>query len=375
MSQTSLACVRQPRRSAQQAAFAFLALAACAAAEPPPSATNAPGFLLLPFVIYAPETKANFTLTVLTHFRTAGASTNGQPSGVLVTSAYTELNQESLSILPEVYSEGDTYHLGGEATYELWPNKFFGIGNHTLRSSEEDYTSRNQILRLDLGKTVLSCIRVGPQYEYCHYRLTQTQPDGLLAQGTIPGSQGGNLSGCGAVVAWDTRDDVLYSSRGQYVRLAVTEFADALGSDFSFQRYRLDARQFGTLFKSSVLALQEYLNVTRGDVPFQQLSLLGDSSQVKLMRGYLQGRFRDRDEAVVQAEYRMPLWWRLGLDVFGGMGAVAHDLTEMRLDDVKFSGGAGLRLRVSDSEAINMRLDVAFGEEQPGVYFELFEAF
>lgn len=53
--------------------------------------------------------------------------------------------------------------------------------------------------------------------------------------------------------------------------------------------------------------------------PFNALSLLGGSRR---LRGYYEGRYRDQNSALVQAELRVDVFKRLGAVVFGGVGAL-----------------------------------------------------
>jgi hypothetical protein len=60
-----------------------------------------------------------------------------------------------------------------------------------------------------------------------------------------------------------------------------------------------------------------------GNVPYRMLPTLGGS---KYLRGYYKGRFRDKNLILIQQECRMPLYKRLGIAVFGGVGEVASTL-------------------------------------------------
>jgi hypothetical protein len=50
-------------------------------------------------------------------------------------------------------------------------------------------------------------------------------------------------------------------------------------------------------------------------------------------------------------------------------------LDELAVSDFKWAVGAGLRFRVSQQQAINLRLDIGAGEEGSHFYFNIFEAF
>ena len=94
------------------------------------------------------------------------------------------------------------------------------------------------------------------------------------------------------------------------------------------------------------------------------------------MRGYFQGRFRDKNMAAVQAEFRLPLSARFGMVLFGSAGNVGESPRDLGENDLLTAVGGGLRYRLSKVEAINFRVDLAWGEDgSSGVYFTIREAF
>jgi hypothetical protein len=93
------------------------------------------------------------------------------------------------------------------------------------------------------------------------------------------------------------------------------------------------------------------------------------------MRGFYEGRYRDHDLVVVQAEHRLPLWRRFGWAGFAGLGDVASKISQFRSRDVKASAGFGLRYMLIPEEKMNLRLDFGFGKNTSGFYVTITEAF
>ena len=118
---------------------------------------------------------------------------------------------------------------------------------------------------------------------------------------------------------------------------------------------------------SHVLAVQGYMNVINGEPPFYMLSLLGGQY---LMRGYYEGRYRDKNMLAVQMEYRLPRWKRIG-----ATGFVAPATSNFALKNLKPSAGLGLRYLLVPVEKINLRLDLGWGKDSSGFYLAMAEAF
>jgi len=105
--------------------------------------------------------------------------------------------------------------------------------------------------------------------------------------------------------------------------------------------------------KNNVLAAQLLGQFNVGDVPFNQLALMGGES---LMRGYYYGRYRDNNQLAAQVEYRfLPIPFnftdRIGAAVFAGAGSVFNQVNSLDISDFVVSGGAGLRVLLFPKKA------------------------
>ncbi|MFC1530078.1 hypothetical protein ACFL6R_05110 [Gemmatimonadota bacterium] len=93
------------------------------------------------------------------------------------------------------------------------------------------------------------------------------------------------------------------------------------------------------------------------------------------MRGIYSGRYADQNMLTFQAEYRRPVWKRIGMAAFAGVGDVAHEIGDFRFGDFKFSAGFGIRFLLIPEENMNLRLDWAWGKGTDGMYISILEAF
>src|SRR4030042_396930 len=140
---------------------------------------------------------------------------------------------------------------------------------------------------------------------------------------TTPGSIGGTGTGLGIILNWDTRNHIFVPTRGSYFQVSLTANSKLLGGDYGFASLKADLRKFWPgLATSHVLGVQLlYQSVVGGDPPFYRYAKLGSNS---FMRGYYDGRVRDRHLRAFQAEYRLPVWGKFGLVGFAGLGRVAR---------------------------------------------------
>ena len=350
-------------------------------AFPCPGKTTAPdsvehkrsGIIPLPILFYTPETKLAGGVAINYYFHASNSKITSRPSMLTPSIVYTQNKQFIIELPLDLYWRNGTYHLEGYMNYKKFPDKFYGIGNHTSEDDEENYTPKSVTFQMNLQKKVSSRLNIGVQYEFEHTKIIEVEENGLLVHGDIAGSKGGMVSGAGLLVNRDTRDNIFYPSSGSFYQLSASLFSSSLGSDYDFNRFTLDLRQYFPLFSSQVLACQGYINIITGDPPFQMLSLFGGRER---MRGYFEGRYRDKNMMAFQIEYRiMPVLWRFGLVVFAGFGDVSDKMENFELRNFKYSVGGGIRYLFIREEKINVRLDFGHGKNSSGIYITIGEAF
>ena len=340
--------------------------------DPVPQKANS--FVVLPLVYYSPETRWAAGVGGIMTFRPKGTEGQDRPSALSFVALYTLNKQFTINAKPEIYLKKGMYFLTGNLEISRYPNKFFGIGNDTPDSFEENYTPHQISLEAAFWKKIVPRhnIYAGLVYNFDHYRFEDFEPSGRLITGDIPGSRGGTTSGLGLLFKWDDRDNVFTPRRGRQFSLSASLYNSLFAGDYNYAKILLDLRQFFPLFSSHVLAVQGIIRTMAGNVPVMALPKIGSDS---VMRGYYSGRYRDKTMAAVQAEYRFPVWWRFGLAAFGGFGDVAKDLGHLAPGRFKFSAGWGIRFKIDPKEGATLRLDFGYGKGVSGMYLTAGEAF
>jgi outer membrane protein assembly factor BamA len=341
-----------------------------------PDQKTATSLVAIPVVFYAPETKWAGGAAGLMTFRTEGQDPASRPSSLYLYVIYTQLKQFSAQIVPAFYLKNEAYLLNGILTFERYPNKFWGFGNEAPSGAEQNYTPRTYSLEVSFQKRILATERLylGLQYQFERQTILQPTDGSALDENTVPGSKGGTVSGLGFILNWDTRNNIFIPSHGNYWQASAYFNGKTLGSDFSFTQVKVDLRTYlPGIAPSHVLALQAlYQSATGPSAPFYRYARLGGDS---LLRGYYKGRYRDKHCLAVQAEYRLPVWWKFGVVGFAALGDVAPSFDKFRIAKFKYAVGMGLRFKIAPKEGANLRADFAFGPGTSGIYFTAGEAF
>ena len=94
------------------------------------------------------------------------------------------------------------------------------------------------------------------------------------------------------------------------------------------------------------------------------------------MRGYYLGYRRDKQMIGWQAEYRMPLFWRIGAVAFAGNAVVGPQVNYLKFENIRTTAGLGLRFKLDTERKINLRIDAGFSSDGTnGLYLTIGEAF
>ncbi len=214
----------------------------------------------------------------------------------------------------------------------------------------------------------------GPYGEYSYYKVTDRKEGRLLAREVYYGSDGTIASGPGFYADYDTRDHEFYPRKGIFASVKFLSYKKSFGSEYNFEKTEFDYKQFFNITGDHTIGVEGFFYHSSGDVPWQKLGRLGGQF---LMRGYEEGKFRDKNYAAAQIEYRFPLFWRLTGNVFGSAGNVASKIDAFERNDMKYAFGFGLRCILDKDEHIPLRLDFAMNKDfdEPSIYFGLLEAF
>jgi outer membrane protein assembly factor BamA len=336
------------------------------------SSKNRGKLFLFPILFYTPETTTGGGVVFNYSYWKGEDFSSGPPSNLNLVFVLTGNRQFNCEFKADNVWKKQTVFTSVDVRASKYPDRFYGIGNDTSESDEEKYTHSYVVVKPTLQRRVFPHFFVGIGYEFEYSINSDLKEGGILQSGEVLGRGGGVDSGIGFLLTYDTTNSRFFPTRGGRYLFTSWFYHHLIGSDYDFNRFTFDSRRYVSLFRDHVLAMQVQYTLMSGEVPFHMLSLLGGRN---IMRGYYLGRYRDHDMLVFQAEYRLPLLWRIGAVGFAGVGDVAPDGKSFELNEFKYSAGVGLRIAMNTREKINLRIDYAFGKDSRGLYISLFEAF
>jgi outer membrane protein assembly factor BamA len=328
----------------------------------------------LPAAFYLPETRVGIGCIGILTFYMNKTSSSQFPSSLTMGGAYTQ-NKQILLFLPyNLYFKNRKHWLYGEVGYYRYIYNFYGIGNFIPTQYSESYTANFARLRFTALTKISKSkyIYTGVKYAYDDIKINKLDSTGLLYNTNIAGNKGGTISGLGWVSSYDTRNHAFYPNRGQLIEFFIYHEDKYTGSSFKYWRATLDASAFYPLSPKHILAFNFYGAYINGETSFTHLPMLGGDSK---LRGYYEGRFRDKIAMTWQTEWRHKFHKRLALNIFASTGVIAPDMNSIALNQFKYSAGGGLRFVLDKKQGVNLRADFAVGHGSTGLYLTIGEAF
>jgi len=338
-----------------------------------------PRFVFIPSLGYTPETKWEIGLssTVVFHYKN---DTSQRLSEIATYAFYTQNGQ--LGVLGDhvIYGPSANWYLLGKFKIENYPLDYFGVGSHTEAEPIAVISSNIFNIRERLLKRTYKNLFLGLEFDYQQINNPRFDWESHIQNPELPNGYLGSANlGAGLGLVWDSRKNPINSRKGSLVEVVYLNYPKIFAWSHPMQSVFVDGRLYQPISDNKVFAAQVYANFNWGDVPFNQMAVIGGPM---IMRGYNIGRFRDKQYVATQAEFRwLPFKFskRFGATVFGGLASLAEvflkELNTQASTDWKWAIGTGLRFLLFPKKDIFSRVDIGFNPEGYGLYVYIGEAF
>jgi len=258
------------------------------------------------------------------------------------------------------------WFIGSKISIYKMPLNFYGIGEPNDNFSVYDQNTYS--IFGSFLKSLHEYYFIGLKYDIGY--VLNRNFDGDLLNNSITGYNGGFHGGAGLEVRIDTRNDILYPSRGILFSASVMEY----GFDFSFDITEFDLRLFHDVFsKKNILAFQALWTISGGNAPFYKLPKLGGQNLLRSIDN--SNKYIEKQKYLIQGEYRREFGGRFGAVAFAGFGQSAPKLDAFYLDDMVYMYGLGFRFRLLKHDKLNFRFDYGMGNGPAAIFMTIREAF
>jgi hypothetical protein len=333
----------------------------------------------LPVLSSAPETGVEVGLSVLYSFYTDTVDRHTRVSNIFTYGTITTKGQSRISVSTDYWLPHNSFHLIAGIGYINFPTNYYGIGSDTRQADVELIGQKRVRLNLSGEKLFGKHIYLGFLSGGYNFKFSGASKPGIFdTDPTLQYRSGGTTVFLGPTITFDSRNNNTYTTSGVLIAAKYSQFKGLFGSNgYNGGLFSIEGSQYNSLSKRLVLAFDVYhTNMIGGQSPFYLLPTLGSD---ELMRGYFNGRYRDRNYTAAQTELRYRLSDRFGIVGFLGTGTVYHQSLDLTL--LKPNYGGGLRYFFDVEKGLSASFDYGVGEQKPGetrqsgFYIRLGEAF
>lgn len=318
---------------------------------------------------YASDTKFGLGIVAAGLYRTDPNDSILPPSNVSLFGDVSSVGFYMLGVRGNHIAPAGRYRIDYHLYFYSFPSDFWGIGyemgdNDDNKSDMKRWQAQAEASFLF---RVADNFYVGPMAAYDYVIGKQIERPELL-QGMDKHTW--NV-GAGVSLVYDNRDNLTNPHRGIYLNLKQMFRPKFMGNDYAFSttHFRFDAYQ--RLGKGTILAEDFGANLNFGNPSWGMMAELGGTSS---MRGYYEGRYRDKHSLEATVELRQHVWKRNGIVVWAGAGTVFPKFSSLRSRQILPNAGVGYRWEFKKN--VNVRLDYGFGKSgQSGFLFNINEAF
>ena len=342
---------------------------------------------LTPFVapVFSPEVGAMLVGGGLISFKIDAKSKVLQRSSIPFSFGFSTNGSSNFNVKPSLFFKNDKNRVIGDISMKDMPDNYWGVGYEAARSpSKPDSTTsyrRNWWqVNLKYSHQFAKNFFGGILFDYNQTKATELNPkmqedEHVREFGTFIRNWSAGL-----LLQYDSRDLTINAYEGMFVELSSNFYRSDGFEKPNYQIIVIDYRQYKKIVRPGrTLAWQVKTRVGNNDVPWTEMSQLGTPFD---LRGYLWGRYRDKDMLFGIMEYRHMfmrktprkdgnMMSRFGFVTWLATGSVANNFSEM----TNWLPNAGIGLRFEVQKRMNARIDFGIGDDTSALYISFNEAF
>ena len=208
-----------------------------------------------PYAFYTPETQAAFGGGGIFLFYTKNKTDKLRPSKIGFGAHYTTNKQYKFSLKPSLYFNSNNLVVNMPISFGYTLDKFWGIGNATLDTGNEEYFRQdfNMQLEVQVPPLLFFADRSGFILDYKNTAIVDAKDNQYILEESINGYKGGDLFGLGINLVWDRRDNLFYPTSGHYQYIKFIVYPEP--SDYVYATFELDVRYYKKLLKNGICGL------------------------------------------------------------------------------------------------------------------------
>lgn len=255
-------------------------------------------------------------------------------------------------------------------SFSFYTDFFYYIGQQDYRADAEKLTYRIKYGSVALARQVKSHLFVGGLLRMDLIDQLRSDSASVFRRQAPVGSMGYCSYTLSPRLFFDSRDNIMWASKGWYIEPVFQLYNYVADSGKCFYLSGLDVRRFQTfhLPRRMVLSSQFLMQYASQSAAFRFLPN-------DVGRAWQYNQFRDHLFWTVRNDVRYNLWRGVWLAAFVDASQTAASVSALTASRFRFCAGPGLRLKLSPKDETYLRLDFGFGKDSWNVSFDFANVF
>lgn len=318
---------------------------------------------------YSTDTKLGLGIVATGLYRTDKADSLLPRSNVAIYGDITTANYYKIGVRGNHIFPHDRGRIVYDVAFDSFKSDFWGIGfDNGDNDANKSRMDRCQVnAEINMLWRCAPNLYIGPALVYDFaYADNVERPELLNGMNRRTWNIGAGIS-----LVYDSRDVITNPHKGVYLNLSQYFRPAFIGNEYAFSTTDLHASAYAKVWKGGIIAGDLRGTLNFGNPSWGMMALLGSSYS---MRGYYEGRYRDKHKIETQVELRQHLWGRNSMVIWAGAGTVFNKFSAIQADRLLPNFGIGYRWEFKKD--VNIRLDYGIGKSgQSGFIFNINEAF
>lgn len=318
---------------------------------------------------YSTDTKLGLGIVATGLYRTDKADSLLPRSNVAIYGDITTANYYKIGVRGNHIFPHDRGRIVYDVAFDSFKSDFWGIGfDNGDNDANKSRMDRCQVnAEINMLWRCAPNLYIGPALVYDFaYADNVERPELLNGMNRRTWNIGAGIS-----LVYDSRDVITNPHKGIYLNLSQYFRPAFIGNEYAFSTTDLHASAYTKVWKGGIIAGDLRGTLNFGNPSWGMMALLGSSYS---MRGYYEGRYRDKHKIEMQVELRQHLWGRNSMVIWAGAGTVFNKFSAIQADRLLPNFGIGYRWEFKKD--VNIRLDYGIGKSgQSGFIFNINEAF
>ncbi len=328
-------------------------------------------FSAIPAAGYAMHTGwAGLVTANLAFYANKDKSTDRKVSSFATNITYTQFKQIMLPVQGNIWTTGNKYNILVDWRYIKYPSKVFGLGTGAPVAGEYMVDYKGLKLHQTVLRSIAKNLYAGAGFYFDKlWKIKELDPPiGVFTDFQKYGFETEVMAnGPVLKLLYDSRLNTINPQGGAQMNMTFRPTLKMFGSNTNWKSLQLEFRKYVRFPANSknILALWNHNWFSMGGKPpFLMLPSTGWDDTYNTGRGYIQGRYRDRNMVYLESEYRFQVTQNglIGGVVF--LNGQSYSSSSLKGYRGMIPGyGFGLRIKINKYSGANVCIDYGFGRD------------